>query len=641
MTAIFAAVGGAPLSAASLQRAVREMASRGAERMDARVGEGAGLAAGRFEWEADPVAHGPLIVDDGVRVVVVDGSLYYRDDLRRAICAASGSRPLDVAGDSTAHLVLGAYRAWGTDCARHLEGDFAFAVWDRESRTLTCARDLFGTRSLFYGRDGERVVVASMASAVARRTPHRGALDVAAVGESLAGLFNVGHDTAYLGVAVVPAGHTLTVGRGGAVAVRPHWEPPAAARPTSFEEGADELRALLAAAVDERMPAGTSALWLSGGWDSSSILASAMTTLRGQPAGRQLLPVSMSYPVGDRGREDEAIQAVADHLGVGVSWVRSGDVPLLSADPAADAARRDLPFAHAFELWSRAMIARSHELGARVVLTGTGGDELFAGTNVFMSDLLRFGSWGELALEWYRMRGRTLHGFHTRVVRPMIAAGMHDAASGAPGPFEQHLLPWLREDFVTRASLRERERAAAPYGRCETLSRTEQVWAITAPMFARIRSTLFSAQLEAGVLVRSPFFDLRLARFALSRPRHERVTARETKRLLRRAMQGLLPDAFLAPRPERTGVTTHYLRDELRGPARPLFDAAFEAPVLAELGIVDAAKLRDDWHAYLRNGEGLGLRFYDVYQTELWVRAHLDRGERELARREPLGAVAS
>ena len=106
-------------------------------------------------------------------------------------------------------------------------------------------------------------------------------------------------------------------------------------------------------------------------------------------------------------------------------------------------------------------------------------------------------------------------------------------------------------------------------------------------------------------------------------------------------MPGRLPDAFLAPRPERTGVTTHYLRDALRGPARPLFDAAFDAPVLAELGIVDAAKLRDDWHAYLRNGEGLGLRFYDVYQTELWVRAHLDRAERQPARHEPLGAVAS
>ena len=638
MTAIFAAVGGAPLSAAALQRAVLEMASRGAERMDARAGEGAGLAAGRFEWEAGATAPGPIVVDDGVRVAVIDGTLYYRDALRRAIGTASGSRPPELGGDSTGHLLLGAYRAWGSDCARHLEGDFAFALWDREAQLLTCARDLFGGRSLFYGRDGDRVVVASLASTVARRTSHRGAVDVVAVGESLAGLFNVGHDTAYLGVAVVPAGHTLTVSRGGAVSVRPHWDAPAPGQASSFEEGAEELRALLADAVDQRLPTGTSALWLSGGWDSSAILACATGVVRQRPAGRTLLPVSMSYPVGDVGREDEAIQSVAHHLGASVSWVRSSDVPLLPADLGADAAQRDLPFEHAFESWSRAMIGRSRELGARVMITGTGGDELFAGTNLFLADLFRTASIGELALEWYRIRGRTLQGFRERVVQPALAPRGGEAQ---PGPFEQHILPWLREDFVRRHELRERERAAAPYGREATLSRTEQVWGITAPMFVRIRSTLFSAQLRAGAIVRSPFFDTRLVRFALSRPRHERVTARETKRLLRRAMKGLLPDDFLAPRARRTGVTTGYVRDQLRGPARPALDALFGNLALAELGLIDAAKLRADWQQFLRTGDGLGVRFYEVAQTELWVRARMGIGASEVPRAEPLNAAAS
>jgi asparagine synthase (glutamine-hydrolysing) len=323
---------------------------------------------------------------------------------------------------------------------------------------------------------------------------------------------------------------------------------------------------------------------------------------------------------------------------VSVSWVKSTDVPLLPADVAADAAQRDLPFAHAFETWSRAMIDRSRELGARVVITGTGGDELFAGTNLFLADLLRTASLGELALEWYRMRGRTLSGFRERVVQPALAASGSDRR---PGPFEQRMLPWLREDFVRSHELRERERAAAPYGREPTLSRTEQLWGITAPMYARIRSTLFSAQLRAGAIARSPFFDTRLVRFAMSRPRHERVTARETKRLLRRAMQGLLPDDFLAPRSRRTGVTTGYVRDQLRGPARPAIDAVVGDLALAELGIIDAAKLRDDWQEFVRTGEGLGLRFYEVLQTELWVRARMGIGASEAPRVESLNAAAS
>src|SRR6185369_3160235 len=108
MSAIFAVVGGEPMSAADLQRAVIEMATRGAERMDCRAGDVGGVAAGRFEWEMEVTSSGPLVVDDGSRVVVLDGTLYYRDALRRAIAG----RSIDLAGDSAGHLLLGAYRAW-------------------------------------------------------------------------------------------------------------------------------------------------------------------------------------------------------------------------------------------------------------------------------------------------------------------------------------------------------------------------------------------------------------------------------------------------------------------------------------------------------------------------------------------------
>jgi asparagine synthase (glutamine-hydrolysing) len=643
VSAIFAAVGGEPMSAAALQRAVVEMASRGAEKMDCRVGDAGGLAAGRFEWEAEATSAGPLVVDDGARVVVLDGSLYYCDALRRAIAGASVSRPFELGGDSPGHLLLGAYRAWGVDCARHLEGDFAFALWDRETQVLTCARDIFGTRPLFYGRNRARVIVASMASTVARHSEHGGALDLGAVGESLSGAFNLGEDTAYLGVVVVPVGHTLIVARGGEISLQAHWEPPAAGsvRASSFEEGAEELRALLTDAVDQRMAErGSTALWLSGGWDSTAILACGQRVLGRRASAREIAPVSMSYPEDDLGREDEAILSVAQRLGAEVTWCQSREVMLLPADPVTDAAQRDLPFAHAFEMWSRAMAARSRGVGARVVLTGTGGDELFAGTNLYLADLLRYGVWGSLALDWYRIRGRTLKGFRERVLHPALTA-RHGGTAEKPGPFEQRLMPWLREEFVRQHRLPERERAGAPYGRYPTLSATEQLWGITAPMFSRIRATLSSAQMRAGIVNRSPFLDLRLLRFALSRPRHERVTARETKRLLRRAMRGLLPDEFLAPRPRRTGITTQYMREQLQGPARPFLDAAFEHPVLAELGILDAARLQSDWRDYLRTGQGLALSFYDVYQTELWLRTHLGHGKQHSPHAETAGAVVS
>lgn len=288
------------------------------------------------------------------------------------------------------------------------------------------------------------------------------------------------------------------------------------------------------------------------------------------------------------------------------------------------------------------MGALSRSLGARVVMTGTGGDELFAGSNIYLADLLRRGAWGSLALDWYRIRGRTLKGFGERVLHPALSARVGGADAKKPGPFEQRLMPWLRDDFVARHRLRERERTAAPYGRRGTLLDIEQEWALTAPMFSRIRSTLAAVQMRAGIVNRSPFLDHRVLRFALGRPRKERVTARETKRLLRRAMKGLLPDEFLAPRPARTGITTQYFREQLQGPARPLLDAAFDRPVLAELGIIDAERLRTDWHQYLKTGQGLALSFYDVYQTESWLRTHLEAGtQHAMVRAEAASNVAS
>ncbi|MDB4884107.1 MAG: hypothetical protein JWL95_2873 [Gemmatimonadetes bacterium] len=617
------------------------MGARGAERIESRSTSGAGLAAGRFTWETTETSPGPILLDDGVRIVVADASLYYVETLVAAIRAATPDRPIEIGGSSASHLILAAYRAWGAECARHLEGDYAFALWDRSTETLVCARDFVGGRPLFYGRAGDALVVASLASVVARRTPHGGALDVPAIGEAIAGLFNVGGSTGYLGVSVLPAGHTLSRVSSGDPTVAPHWQPPPVddSRASSFEEGADELRALLVDAVDERLlDGGTTAIWLSGGWDSSAILACATRALERRDGGRRLALVSMSYPVGNLGREDEAILSVAERFGRSVNWCQIGDVPLLAPDPGERAAHRDLPFAHGFEMWSRAMVARSLEHGARVVLTGTGGDELFAGTNLYLADLLRGGAWASLALEWYRIRGRTFDGFGKRVLRPAFAGSRARRRLTRGGPLEQVMLDWIRPEFIRANRLLERERDAAPYGRYPTLSATEMHWGVTAPLFPRIRSELSAVQLNAGVTHRSPFFDGRLLRFAMTRPRLERVSARETKRLLRRAMKGILPDAFLAPRPNRTGVTTQYMRDEMRGASRHLFSAAFERPVLAELGIVDGDVLRREWQRFLDTGNTFGLRFFELFQAELWVRARL---EGDAAIRESLGGAMS
>jgi asparagine synthase (glutamine-hydrolysing) len=127
---------------------------------------------GRAAWVSGPAGIGhlyldsgllrprsaqPLVSDDGLLVLGLDGRL----DNRGELAAALGIRQPDVDGWSDADLVLAAYTAFGESCAARLLGDFAFVLWDGKRGQLMAARDALGTRTLFYYWDGAILLVAS------------------------------------------------------------------------------------------------------------------------------------------------------------------------------------------------------------------------------------------------------------------------------------------------------------------------------------------------------------------------------------------------------------------------------------------------------------------------------------------------
>ena len=131
-----------------------------------------------------------------------------------------------------------------------------------------------------------------------------------------------------------------------------------------------------------------------------------------------------------------------------------------------------------------------------------------------------------------------------------------------------------------------------------------------------------SRALATGVSLRFPLYDARVIALAAGRPRAERAAMGESKRLLRRAMQGALPTEVLAPRPYRTGTTTTYWRSAVRTCGAALFDAAFADPLLAELGVVDPVRLRAA-AARLVAGEDErhAAALLATLRVELWLRA--------------------
>ena len=262
MSVILAVIGGesAAFDDTTIYRALTAMRASADDRFAIWRGAGATLAVARHAWEMSPSFSGDaLVVTDGDVAVVADASIYYRDDLRAALARAH----VGVTGPSASHLVLAAYRAWGADCAAHLEGDFAFVIWDALTHTVVAARDFSGKRTLYYsergggGSENGTLVLASTAGGPLALPRANTALNLTVIAETAAGLWGGGAETCYEAVRVLQGGETLTRIDGAPKRLHQHWSPPATSTRDAppFEEAAIELRKLLVRAVSERLDA--------------------------------------------------------------------------------------------------------------------------------------------------------------------------------------------------------------------------------------------------------------------------------------------------------------------------------------------------------------------------------------------------
>jgi asparagine synthase (glutamine-hydrolysing) len=569
---------------------------------------------------------GPVLTagDQGVHVAA-DASLFYKSELRRKL-ADKGILPLS---DAPAHLILAAYSAWGRACVEELEGDFAFVLWDESRGALFAARDFNGRRPLFHAMVGETLVVASSIRAVLGHPgcPHD--VDPVTVAEQAGGLTGSATETCYRQVSRLPSGCWLEFRPGrSAPRISRFWTPPlfADSGPSSVEEGVEELRRLLTAAITERLAsAGSTAISLSGGHDSPLVFALGAAALAGARSSRSLQPVSISYPEGNPGREDELIQEIVSHWGASARWIDSRGVPFVES-LLDEAAERDEAFSHAFHRIFRAVMAAAGKLGASVVLDGHGGDFLFQVSPRYHADLFRTGSWWELAREWRANGGGTWRDFIRSALIPVLPSRAVRVASAArgrpihPPSFSRQPPPWFRKDFVAKACLLERESAHQPSRAGMGMAAYESSWYLTAQPFMRAASVIGDLALGEGGEARSPFLDERVIRFAARRPRRERRSGGETKRLLRAASSGLLPAHLNEPRPFKTGVMSGYFND---GCLRLLdsLDAENAAPALSELGVVDPGALRDACVRFRRsNSNVLASLLLATLSADAWLR---------------------
>lgn len=606
-------------------RALAAMRQRGGDASRIVSCGDATLAIACDNWETTGSAGNSVaIASEAGIVVVADAALYYRSDLLRAL-RARDTRP---GGPTPAHLILAAYRAWGDRCASRIEGDFAFIVWDSATRRMVAARDVGATRPLFYTETRDGLLLASAVAGLVAAGAEP-ALNLAHLGEVAAGLALDETSTCLASIERIPAAHTLSCVGDARPALARHWEPPTfeSGHRLTLEDGAAVLRDLLTRAVQERLDsARPTSVWLSGGWDSPAVFGAGMLATGGDVD--RVPAVSITYPVGDPGREDGLITSIAQRWGATPHWIDSAEISLL--DQLGDgAASRDEPFAHVFEHWNRALARGSRAVNSHVALHGNGGDQLFQVSLVYLADLVRSGRLLAAAREC-RARGvRDARTLFRWAIQPLLPAFALDAAAtlrrGRPlrAYLERDVPAWITPEFARRNAFQERARTTPRRRRGESFAAVESRYYMTAPYFPRVYACVSGIARAEGVEVRSPLMDARVIAFAAERPREERASRRETKRVLRAAMRGVIPDEVLAPRRVRTGTTGRLFGRAFRDVGAGLVEKAVRDSRLAELGIIEPAALRRGWEAWKASGDGnLGVALFLTLQTEFWTRAH-------------------
>jgi asparagine synthase (glutamine-hydrolysing) len=615
------------VSPARLDAARERLGILGGGGCDERIwsDQGTMLGVTRKQWELGADFSGPvLLLEDPDLVVAADAALYDRARLTQELASAQ----VTPGGSTPAHLIEAAYRAWGPALVQHLVGDYAFVIWDRRVRRLLAARDPLGMRPLYYALLEDRIALASSSRALAELAGRTTNLNLACLGAQAAGMvWASGTDTAFEGVDPVPAGHLLVWERGRTRLDR-FWHPPAAPdrRSSSAADAALELRELLGRAVVERMGGGVTSVWMSGGWDSTAVFAAGQQALPASERSR-LRPVSISYPMGDPGREDELIREIGQHWQADIHWIESDRIPLLD-DLEARAARTDEPPAHLYELWNLALGRGSRAIGARIALDGCGGDNLFQVSDVILADLLANGRVLEFARRASARRSQGLKYLAWMGILPLLPETFVRAMERVAGRrFPRHYMEhpsatWVRDDFAAAHSLRDRALATLRAPSNGSLAQAENILYITHPAWGWAGSYMRGVLLQQGVEVRSPLLDLRVVEFALRRPVAERADRVETKILLRRAMAGLLPESVLAARPYRTGVTSGFSRRRMREAYPALLEQLFAKPLrLADLGIVEEAALRTAAGRWLNQGdESVRMNLFNTMRVEFWLR---------------------
>jgi asparagine synthase (glutamine-hydrolysing) len=567
--------------------------------------------------DLSPAGRTPMPNEDGTIWVTFNGEIYNHEKLSPGLIERGHIYRSRTDTETIVHL----YEERGLDFVADLEGDFAIGLWDERARTLVLARDRIGVKPLYYTLARGRLIFASEIKAILEHPEVARDMNEEALYHYLSFLTTPAPETLFAGIKKLPAGCMLTCDARGDMKVNRYWDALARDYDHDEHEAAAEVRRLLSESVEKRMMSDVPfGVFLSGGIDSTANVA-LMAGLVSQPV--------RTFTVGFRDNpeynEIEQARDVAREYGTDHHEIIISQQEMLDFLPDL-IFHQDEPIADpvCVPIYYVSKLAR--ESGTKVIQVGEGSDELFCG----YGDYARY-------LDIYDRLWRPLSRLPKPARRAMAALGevlLNTSVEAFPTRWRKatpDLLRRLAEDeelfwsgamvfdeshkrLLFKRAARERinlrrngtgeissfqivredlDRLLASRPDADVLERIiylEMKLRLSELLLMRVDKMTMATSVEARV----PFLDHKLVEFAMGLPREMKYRDGQTKYILKRALEGIVPErvikrkkrGFGAPINEwmlgRLGsfVESSLLNSSLR--RRELFDYDFIKRMLRE-----------------------------------------------------------
>jgi len=534
-----------PADPGVLERVMERLKHRGPDGSDVFIGNRIAMGHWHFWTTPEEVEERqPLTLDGMPFRIVFDG----RIDNRPELLSQLGMTSSDEALLSDAALVLHAYARWGADCLQHFIGEFAFAIFDERRAELFCARDALGDRTLFYSIKGARFVLASEPWAVAGADTSASQLNETAVAHYFALKATEDGQTLFKNVYELMPAHGMIINASGQRSWR-FWQPDPSRkiRGRSDAEYAEEFRSLLDESVRCRLRSNTPVgVLMSGGLDSTSVASLAARRLAPTPL------TTISYVFDEWKDCDERIYIDA----MKSRWnICSIQIPCDDAWPFKNWSdwphNPNYPEGNPYRLLKERAYARAGQAGLRVLLTGGFGDHLYSAGVDWLADLLVERRLVEAVRElslYFRyagLRWTFQSGFLQRVAKRWLAA----VPGGQKIKRRRTVSAWLTS-FSDQQIFGGSSDAEPGFGPYENMLGPTAALSSSAEIFHASRHALE---------LRHPYRDRRLVEYVLSLPAYQLYYHDLNKRVLRSAMQGILPD-IIRFRLQPTSLGTLFLQ---------------------------------------------------------------------------------